>query len=380
MSKNLFIIIVILLLQPVYLIGQVNLVPNPSFEVLTSKPKKIGELDKAAPWVSPTTGTAEIFWSGAKSDDIKAPDNSIGFQQPRSGDNYAGAIFFDKKNANLREYLQVELTEELIKDKVYCLEFYISIADLSKYSVDLVGGHFSKNRISLNTMQPFKVTPQVQNKPGRLMGNQINWEIICGEFVSKGGEKYLTIGNFADDKQIQIGKMRKPKDYKTPQNEYGYYYIDDVSVIEQNANYKCDCYQKFQGIGASQMNLIYSKVSGDNEELLKPENLIESKIIRFEEHKSDISASVLKDLDLIVKLLQENSSFTIDVFGYADANELQTNGSLNEQRAQKIAVYIEKQGVRKNRITAQSGKAGKTSGKEPEKGTFRKVEFSVSIE
>ncbi|MBA3901688.1 MAG: hypothetical protein H0X62_16045 [Bacteroidetes bacterium] len=373
--------LLLLCLFPVMAICQINLVPNPSFEELSSKPKKIGELDKASPWISPTAGTAEIFWAGAKSNDIKAPDNSIGFQQPRSGNNYAGAIFYDKKNKNLREYLQVELNGELQKGKVYCLEFYVSIADLSKYSIDMIGGHFSKNKISSTNMEPLNVKPQVQNKPGSLMSDQIHWEIVCGEFLAKGGEKYLTIGNFVDDKQIKVGRMKKPREIKSPQNEYGYYYIDDVSVIEQDANYKCDCYKKSQGLGATKMNMIYSKVSGESEALLKPENLIESKTIFFEENKSDIASASLKELDVIVALLLENANFTLDVIGFAEEAELQTNASVNKLRAEKIADYIEKQGIRRSRINIQTGITPKVvAGKLPEKGIFRKVEFSVSIE
>jgi outer membrane protein OmpA-like peptidoglycan-associated protein len=364
-------------IMPVLAFAQNNLVPNPSFETLSSKPKKIGELDKAAPWISPTLGTAELFWTGSKSEDVKAPSNSIGYQQPHSGDNYAGAIFYDKKNANLREYLQVELTESLVKDRVYCLEFYVSIADLSKHSIDLIGGYFSKGRIYGDNMQPISVTPQIQNKPGRLLNDQVNWQVICGEFVSKGGEKFLTIGNFVDDKQIQIGKMIKPKEMKTPQNEYGYYYIDDVSVIEQDANYKCDCYRKIQGLTAVPMNLVYSKVSGENEVILKPENLIESKTIRFDEHKSELSPTSIKDLDLVVKLLQENPEFNIEVIAYADPVEHQVNASINDQRAQKVIGYLEKQGIRKNRIILKIGKMPQLSGKESEKGAFRKIEFKV---
>jgi OmpA-OmpF porin, OOP family len=359
--------------------GQVNLVPNPSFEILSAKPKKIGEIDKATPWISPTSGTAEIFWLGSKSEDLKVPNSSIGFQHPRSGNNYAGMILYDKKNPNLREYIQVELTDGLEKGKVYCVEFYVSIADLSKHSIDLVGAHLSKKKVTANNMEPINVVPHVQNKQGKQLNNQIDWEIICGEYKAKGGEKFLTIGNFNDDSKLQVGKMKKPKNVTGSQNEYGYYFIDDVSVILQDNDYKCDCLRKIQGTTAP-MKFIYSKVSGENEEELNPKEAIESKRIYFEEGKAAIAPGFLTDIGLIVKYLSENPGLELQVIGYADERELKANSLLNEERAQMVIDLLEKQGIRADRIKlVKKSSSGQASAKEIEKGLFRRVDFQLNI-
>jgi outer membrane protein OmpA-like peptidoglycan-associated protein len=353
------------------LMAQKNLVPNPSFEIIDGKPKKTGEIDKATPWMSPSNGTAEIFWSGSKVDEIRVPLNTIGFQHPRTGDNYAGAIFYDKKNSNLREYLQVELKEPLEKNKIYCIEFYVSIADLSKYSIDRIGAHISDKKISAKRMEPIDVVPQVLNKFGRLLADQVNWQIVCGEYKSKGGEKYLTIGNFFNDKQIQIGRMRKPRSVEGSQNEYGYYFIDDVSVIKQDSKYSCDCPKK---INKTVSNIIYSKVSGGTEERLQPEDLIESKIIHFEINKKDLNASAINDLALILKLLEDNNNFTLDIVGFAESSEEFANADLALQRAQKIAEYFTKNGIRADRLIPLKGEPSPTEG-----GRLKKAEFSITI-
>jgi OmpA-OmpF porin, OOP family len=355
-------------------LAQENLVPNPSFENIIGKPKKIGEVDKAAPWISPTTGTAEIFWSGSKSEDIATPKNNLGFQHAKSGDNYAGAIFYDKKNPNLREYIQVELKSPLEEGKIYCVEFFVNISDLSKYSIDLVGAHLSDKKISSTTMEPLNVVPQVLNKQGRVLSNQVDWEIVCGEYKATGGEKYLTIGNFANDKQVQIGRMKKSKDIAGSQNEYGYYFIDDVSVIEQNSSYKCDCFKKMHGANATQMNFVYSKVEGENEERrLKPEHLIESMVIKFDDKKADLSASAIADLKIIAKIMMENENFSLEAFGFADDTELASNADLAIQRADIVINYLVKNGVRKENLLSKSSKV------KDAKQAARKVEFSITL-
>ena len=365
-----------MVLKASFVLSQKNLVPNPGFETLNGKPKKIGQLDKASPWRSPTSGTAEIFWSGAKSEDISIPANKLGYQAAKAGDNYAGAIFYDKKNENLREYIQVELEEALDSGEVYCVEFFVNVSDLSKYSLDLIGAHLSTKQITSEKMDTIGVIPQIVNKAGRFLSDPLKWQIVCGEYKATGGEKFLTIGNFFTDKQFKVDKMKKPKDVIGSLNEYGYYFIDDVSVIEQNKNYRCDCNTKIQGPLASGMNVVYSKVSGEEEERLKPEDLIESKTIFYEMGKADFPSSDLANIKVITNVMKENTNFQLEISGYADDAELISNPSLEEQRAQKVLEYLMKSGIEKERMTRKKGSIIKTSEKaDPSK--FRKVDFSV---
>jgi len=122
--------------------AQSNLVPNPSFEKLKSTPRNVGELNKATPWLSPTDGTADVFSKKTSNEEIAAPKNALGEQLARSGVNYAGAIFFSKKTNSTREYMQVELLKPLEAGRTYCLEFFVSLSDLSKYGIDRIGVFF----------------------------------------------------------------------------------------------------------------------------------------------------------------------------------------------------------------------------------------------
>jgi OmpA-OmpF porin, OOP family len=344
--------------------AQKNLVPNPSFEKMIGKPKKAGELDKAEGWVSPTKGTAELFSASAKSDEVGSPKNLLGHQYPRSGDNYAGAILYDKKNPDSREYLQVELSEPLEAGKIYCVEFYVNIADLSKHSIDLIGAHLSDKKIAEDNTAPLKVKPQILNKASRILEDQNKWEIICGEFLAAGGEKFLTIGNFSTDKDLKFGKMKKPKDIAGSQNEYAYYFVDDVSVIEQNDKYKCNCNVKM--FGNDKMNVVYkktdSKIDGVSEKVLGTEDLIHAKHVVFQNTKSDIPDNAQEDLKVVLRYLVENPQAKLRILGFADEAELRVNNNLDEERAQKVAEYFTKNAIRPDRLITAKGKvdAGST--------------------
>jgi outer membrane protein OmpA-like peptidoglycan-associated protein len=366
-------ILVFLVLSFVTVSAQNNLVPNPSFEKMISKPKKAGELDKAEGWISPTKGTAELFSASAKSDEVGSPKNLLGHQYPRSGDNYAGAILYDKKTPDSREYMQVELTEPLEAGKIYCVEFYVNVSDLSKHSIDLIGAHLSKTRITAAHTQPLKEKPQILNKASRILEDQNKWEIICGEYLATGGEKVLTIGNFHTDKDLKFGKMKKPKDVVGSQNEYAYYFVDDVSVIEQDDKYKCNCHTKM--FGNDKMNVVYkktdSKIDGVSEKTLGTEDLIQSKQVMFANMKADIPDNALEDLKLIVRYLVENPEARLRVIGYADDAELRITNDLDDQRSQKVSEFFIKNAIRADRIVTTKGKV------EPGSTGNNKVKFKI---
>lgn len=367
-----------------FAIAQTNLVPNPSFEKLDSKPKKVGELFKAGPWVSPTDGTADIFSKKTKSEEIGAPKNTLGEQTARTGSNYAGAIFYSKKTNSTREYLQVEFSKPLEAGKTYCVEFNINLADLCKYGIDRIGAYISVDKVASNNWDPLNLVPQINNFQGRIITEQDQWEVICGEYKANGGEKYITIGNFYLNEQTKIKKVKKPAKIKGAQNDYGYYYLDDISVIDrEEVGATCGCEKKLRvNKFDPQMNIVYSKVSGESEEKVVAEEVIETRSILFEEGKSEISANSKKDAEFIVKLLKDNPKLKIEIIGYADENELKKNPELGTERATMVFQNFLLGGINKTRLTVIKGEPieSKETSNEVLKKQIRKVDFSVILE
>ena len=93
----------------------VNLVPNPSFETISSCPTAFGQLANATPWFQPTAGTSDVYnacVTGFPTFPVPGvPGSPFGFQAARTGVGMAGFIV---SNVNdYREYIEAPLTSPL---------------------------------------------------------------------------------------------------------------------------------------------------------------------------------------------------------------------------------------------------------------------------
>ncbi len=220
----------------VFSFGQNNLVPNGSFEAINNCPFSFGQIDYAISWFQPNQlfSTSDLFNTCSSLSPVDIPLNNFGYQNPFFGNSYGGIYFYLNNNIQIhREYIEIELTKKLTKNYIYCIEFYVSLADSSNYAIASIGGLFSTDSIlvSCTTGCLINIIPQIQNDSSNIVTDKQNWVKISGSFVASGGEQFLTIGNFYDD--IETAKHSiKVSNY--PNNDYAYYYIDNVSV------YACD--------------------------------------------------------------------------------------------------------------------------------------------
>ena len=110
-----------------------NLIPNGSFEATDGKVKKLGGITSATGWTSPTGMRADLF-TPSKSPEINAPLNGYGKEDARDGSNYAGFTALSVGNKVPRSYVMVKLDAPMKKGMKYCVKFYVSLAEASKYS------------------------------------------------------------------------------------------------------------------------------------------------------------------------------------------------------------------------------------------------------
>ena len=117
-----------------------ELLADPSFEKLKSCPDNIGELDETEKWFNPINTTSDLFskckhsgkneWIAGRP--VNIPSNFVGYQQPHTGDNYAGFIAYDAGNLKWSEYIATKFTDSLKARSTYCFKMFISLADYSK--------------------------------------------------------------------------------------------------------------------------------------------------------------------------------------------------------------------------------------------------------
>jgi gliding motility-associated-like protein len=197
------------------LTAQVNLVPNPSFENYTSCPTWSSQINYAYPWVMPSLGTSD-FYNSCSIGIVGVPLNTFGYQKARTGVAYAGG----QMTSGYREYITSPLNMRLLKDKYYCIEFYVNLADASSTFISdsvSIGIYISNDSVYNSTIGILPYTPQIYNSISQNINDSINWTKISGVYQALGGESYITIGNFFVDEFFGAAN---------------YYYIEDVSIIE----------------------------------------------------------------------------------------------------------------------------------------------------
>ncbi len=219
------------------LYGQVNnnLIDNDSFENFTTCPNNLGEYYYANFWtIKPTpNSTVDFFNSCTTNSSITIPTNNYGWQSPKTGSNYMG-LYVYSNNFTVREYLEQQLVIPLKSGKSYCISYYVSLAEVSRWAISNLGVCFTSN--ILQNTQPFPpndlyLTPSIENP--QIIQDTLNWIKLGGVYNASGNENFITIGNFRNDNNTNLSQI-KPLLSPTLAANIAYYYIDDISVVEIN--------------------------------------------------------------------------------------------------------------------------------------------------
>ncbi len=205
--------------------AQVNLVPNPSFETYSTCPDNFSQINYATGWYSASAGTPDYFNACQTiSFGFGVPSNGAGFQVAQQGNAYAGVYVFGATPAPQREYIQTQLLDTMKAGKPYCISFYVNRSNYLNIAITQIGAFISTTAVSSGTELPLPYTPQIISPVGYYLNDTLPWIKISGTYIAIGGEKFITIGNYKDEVSTDT--------IQTGSNLAGYYYIDNVSVIE----------------------------------------------------------------------------------------------------------------------------------------------------
>lgn len=368
------------------LFSQTNLVPNHDFNKIGKKVKEKGQINMAEPWISPTLTQADLFIKNTKSGEIATEGNSYGAEDPMEGDNYAGILAYSYKSKNPRSYLQVKLIEPLKQDNEYCVTFHVSLADLSKYACNNIGAYLSNEAVSANNSDVFQFDAQIVSRKSTVYEQQYYWTPVCSKYKAKGGEEYLTIGNFTLDEKLNVTKVKRPQGFNSPQTNDAYYYIDNVIVTLLNESDKCDC--DFVA-GVDDMETVSKSFSSDLSNQSNQPKIInsdgnitastKSKVgsvddytIYFEDKQIDISQVAQKKMDKLVLYLKANVKDSVSLDGYFDDSE-KNEDKIDGKRVGVVYKYLVSKGVAKERIIKEM----KGVGEDKDKTKNMKVEIKI---
>lgn len=348
-------------------IAQTNLVPNPSFEEVEGKIKEGGKIELAYPWVSATLKQVDLYSADAKADEFSVPENAYGEEKAQDGNNYVGINFYGYRGRSPKSYLQTELTKELEAGKKYCVKFHVSFSDRSKYASNNLGAYLSAEAISTTDEGDLNAKPQIMKLRNSPVEKQFDWTPICGTFEAIGGEKFITIGNFFSEENTVTERVKQSREFTGAQKMDGYYYVDNVSVIDMAGQPASSCVcekiaggsleTEFKSFSTSDKDKAQNKgdlVIINSDGTKGPSKTEETKtegsfsvvdqVITYEVGKKEMAEDAKASLDQIADYLKKNPKKKLKAIGHSNKSEANAE-NLAKGRAFGIKKYFDAKGL-----------------------------------
>lgn len=233
--------------------AQVNYVLNPGFEQYWRCPYRWDQTKYANYWSAVDSNWSTVdsiiythyppfcapdYYNTCSIDSYtRVPNNMDFYQYPRQGNGMMGAVmYFDslyQGQSDQRDYIQGRFYKPLTAGKTYCIKFWVNLEEASQYAVNKIGAYLDDGKIDTITqdcgLPQTKYTPQVFSTA--VITDNIGWTKIEGSFPANGTERFITIGNFFSKANTTAVSLSNP--LRGP-NNFAFYLIDDVSVIELN--------------------------------------------------------------------------------------------------------------------------------------------------
>lgn len=314
-----------------------NLVPNGNFEF------KKGRRNSSRPWRF--VNTVDFFvMNGSKKKPRDTEDWNL--PKPKDGDAYIGLRIY----SDYREFVQVKLAQKLKEGQKYYFEMWVSWSDHSNYYAKRFGASIYHKKPSYTSeYYIFTNPPQIDLKDmnGIVQSDSTDWVKISGVYRSKGGEKYLSIGNFSTTNFKDRLKKKKWWSLNFWHHE-AYYFVDQVSLV------------KIEEYEPENDSILVGNIP-DSAIVLKNENYIYQiekdstliiKNLQFASAENRLLPRSYKDLELILEYLNENNDKKIQIVGHTDnIGTEKSNQKLSEQRAKTVYDYFVTNKIDKSRIS-----------------------------
>lgn len=346
------------------------------FESTTDKekPSELESIEMVETGVKSPTETKADLYSKSGSGDVGVPDNAMGTEEPikeNGGENYAGVYFYKPgKTSKERTYITIPITkgkepQTLKKGLTYCVEFSVSLAESSKFAVNNIAAHFSKEE----SLSPDGVGYIIKSeKVMKGQGNKIytgfyGWEKVCNIYTAKGDEKYITIGNFDGNEQTQFTQVKKPKNSEIDQLPHAYYYVDNVVISLVNKPQDCPCYNANPPKPeASFSTLIYTN-NPEVTEKMSTADKISLYDVYFRFGKASFTDNAKEMMNLVIEEMKANPAMRLEVQGNRDAAEgkaAELNPDyedMDRKRTSAVVKYFVAQGIDATRLVERNNGA-----------------------
>ncbi len=214
-----------------------NLVPNWSFEEISSCPQEQGDIEKAIGWLTFRGAySCDLYNMCGHPDSCGVPTNWYGDQLPSSGQGYAGIITFSADDGwpwYGREWIGTQLSTPLVVGTTYHALLKVNLAlgrgtgapaiERVRFANDHTGLLFTMSQWLQDDFDDVPGYAQVFGT--EVVEDTIGWTVISGSFVADSAYQYVVVGNFFSDEETNWSLM-------DPNGTayLAYYFIDEVCV------------------------------------------------------------------------------------------------------------------------------------------------------
>ncbi len=234
---NLNKVIILFLIGFKDLLGQVNIVPNPSFETFTSCPSGGAQWHRCSNWNNVNMnvgvgswGTPDYFTS-CGTGGTTPPATFAGTCNPHTANSMMALVMYNAPFPEFREYLSAQLKCSIQSGTTYTLSFWLSNGTgiKSPYTIKNIGAHFSISPLTQSGWNYINVIPQCE-----ITSNVIStgWTQFIFTGISSANWNYITIGCFRQD--INNNPVLSFPNPGGPASVYANYFVDDIEVYSQS--------------------------------------------------------------------------------------------------------------------------------------------------
>jgi hypothetical protein len=207
--------------------AQMNLVPNPSFEIHDSCPDNLGQIHKAVGWkgllVTPDYHhICATYWR------VLIPQNIGGYQAPISIDDsaYLG-ITTSLLRDSVREIVGIALSQPLLVGQKYYTSFLISAGSSPGESpcfCNRFGFKFITYLASLTSSNKELIDNMSHFYTDSIISDTLYWNYIKGNFIADSAYTDVLFGNFFTTDNLDSFCIRSTMHPRT------YYYVDRICI------------------------------------------------------------------------------------------------------------------------------------------------------
>lgn len=294
-----------------------NLVINPHFD---QNPKHVRSMKpgEIAPYWGSASETPDLNWVNG---------NSCG------GFRVLGVNY---------EVLRGELKTPLEAGAEYCFSMKLRMRKTNHVAVNNLGALFLPDaRAVRDPNKAWNMEPKVVSATPVYIALRDTWQTVTGRITAKGGEKYVYIGQFSDDRMFKAILIDSMHWFEC------YYLVDDVTLTPTDTA-DCPC-------NSTDCNVPAVVVAANKPKL--PEKPKEGaqlvfRNIQFETGSAELLPSAYPSLDSLLRLLNVYPDLHIRIEGHTDnMGDPTKNQTLSEERARVVYEYIRDHGIGAYRLS-----------------------------